>query len=151
MEIPGVSRAWCYPLRRGLGAVDVVVLSASGLPSAEVLAAVQTHIDELRPVACREFRTLAPEPLDVDVTVAVRLAGATLATVQTQLEQALAVYFRDKAPGDLVVKSRIEAVVSGLPGVVDRVVTSPAANVQALVDAEHLQWPRLGAVTVEAM
>ena len=33
LEVPGVSAAYVYPLRRGLGTVDVVVTSAGGLPS----------------------------------------------------------------------------------------------------------------------
>ena len=54
-------------------------------------------------------------------------------------------------PGGLVVRSRLEAIVSGLPGVADRDVATPAANVQAVVDATRIEWPRLGTVTVEAM
>lgn len=40
MSVTGVTSAYVYPLRRGLGAVDVVITSANGLPSDEIISAV---------------------------------------------------------------------------------------------------------------
>lgn len=151
LEVPGVTGAWVYPLRRGIGTVDVAILSAGGLPTAELVQAAQNHIDAMRPVACKDARVLAPTPLPVDVLVRVRVAATTLPILTTQITEALTAHFATLEPGSLVVRSRLEAIVSGLPGVADRTVVTPAANVQALVDATHIQWPRLGTVTVEAM
>lgn len=151
LEVPGVTGAWVYPLRRGLGTVDVAVLSAGGLPTPELLAAAQARIDERRPVACKDARVLAPTPLAVDVCVRVRLAGTTLPVVTTQVREALATHFGGYEPGGQVVRSRLEAIISGIPGVADRDLTAPSANVQAVVDATRVEWPRLGTVTVEAM
>ncbi len=151
MEVPGVTAAWVYPLRRGPGTVDVAVLSAQGLPSAELVAAVQAQIDLKRPVACPDALAWAPTPLDVPVRVAVRLTGTTLPVVAAAAQTALEAYFAGLAPGEPVLRSRLETIISGLSGVVDRQLAEPAANVQAVVDATHLEWPRLGALTVEAM
>lgn len=151
MEVPGITGAWVYPLRRGIGTVDVAVLSAGGLPSAELVAAAQASIDAKRPVACKDALVLPPAPLPVDVQVRVRLSGVLLATLAAQVQAALAAYFLTLEPGGLVVRSRIAAIISGLPGVADCEVSAPSANVQAVVDAARIEWPRLGAVTVEAM
>ncbi len=151
MAVPGVSAAWVYPLRRGVGTVDVAILSAQGLPSAELVGAVQAQIEELRPVACPDALALAPTPLDVPVLVRVTVTGTTVAAVAPAVERELAAYFATLAPGSRVLRSRIETIVSGIPGVTDRQVVQPAANVQAVVDATHLEWPRLGALTVEAL
>ena len=151
MAVDGVTAAWCYPLRRGIGTVDVAVLSAAGLPSDELVAAVQVSLEEHRPVACPDVLALAPTPLLGPVTVRVRLSGTTLAVVTAAAQTALESYFAGLAPGSLVLRSRLETIISGLTGVVDRELIAPAANVQALVDATHVEWPRLGALTLEAM
>ena len=69
LAVPGVSQAWCFPLRRGLGTVDVAVLGPEGIPESEVLAEVLTAIEAARPVACRSVHVYAPTPLPVPVTV----------------------------------------------------------------------------------
>lgn len=53
LEVDGVTAAYVYPLRRGLGMVDIVITSAAGLPSAEIIAATQAHIDDQRPVTAK--------------------------------------------------------------------------------------------------
>lgn len=150
LEVAGVESAFVYPLRRGIGTVDVVVVAAgSALPSAPLLAAVQAHIDDRRPVACKGVLALAPTELIVPVTVQVVLsAGATLLGVTALIEAALAEYFNGLNPGATAVKSRIEALVSDLTGVADRAVSLPAANVVPLVNTSVVEWCRLGTVVV---
>ena len=53
LSVDGVSSAYVYPLRRGLGTVDVAITSANQLPSAETLAAVQTYIDAVARIGRR--------------------------------------------------------------------------------------------------
>lgn len=128
MEVAGVTAAFVYPLRRGLGTVDVVITSAGALPSASTIAAVQAHIDDIRPVTAKNSLVLAPTMKVVDVNVSAQLSGITLAVAQAQIETALGTYFNQLAPGETAIKSRIEALVSDLSGVVDRAVTLPAAT-----------------------
>lgn len=151
LEVPGVTAAYVYPLRRGLGTVDVVITSASVLPSAATIAAVQDYIDDVRPVTAKNSLVLAPTLKVVNVSVAVALDGLTLADATTQIEAAAGSYFNLLAPGETAIKSRIEALVSDISGVVDRAVTLPAANVVPVVDASVVEWCRLGTVTVVAL
>lgn len=151
MEVAGVTAAFVYPLRRGLGTVDVVITSAGALPSATTITAVQDYIDDVRPVTAKNSLVLAPTLKVVNVNVSVQLSEITLAVAQAQIEAALGTYFNQLAPGETAIKSRIEALVSDLSGVVDRAVTLPAANVVPTVDASMVEWVRLGTVTVGAL
>lgn len=153
LEVAGVESAYVYPLRRGIGTVDVVVVAAgAALPSGQLLADVQTHIDDRRPVACKSVLALAPTELIVPVTVQVALAsGATLIGVTALIQVALDDYFDGLNPGETAVKSRIEALVSDLSGVADRLVTLPVANVAPAVNTSVVEWCRLGTLTVTVM
>lgn len=151
MEVPGVTAAYVYPLRRGLGTVDVVVTSAGGMPSADTVAAVQSHIDDQRPVTAKNFMALAPTQRVYEADIAVQLSGLSLAAAESKIEEALRQYDGQIAPAETAIKSRIEAIVSNIAGVTDRVVTLPAGNVVPVVDATRIEWVRLGAVNVRPM
>lgn len=153
LEVDGVSNAYVYPLRRGLGTVDVVITSAGGLPSEQTLAAAQAHIDEMRPVTAKHSLVMPPELLAVDVSVLLDIDTdvTTLTTATAQVKGALAEYFATLAPGDVVYRWRIETVISGIAGIVDRHVAAPAANVIPDTTSETVEWARLGQVSVERM
>lgn len=152
LEVDGVTQAWVYPLRRGIGTVDVAVASSGGLPSASLLADVQSHVDEVRPATVKELWAVSPTEVPVDVTAAVRISGATLDQVQARVESALAEYFADMEPGDTVYRSRLEAIITDIPGVVDRELTAPAASVDTTTALPGgIEWPRLGTVTLTLM
>ena len=112
---------------------------------------MQAHIDELRPVTAKNCLVLAPTPRVLDVSVAVRLSGLTLAQAQAQISTALSEYFARLAPGDTAVRSRMEALVSDITGVADRNLEQPAANFVPQVDDRVVEWARLGTVTVKVM
>jgi len=147
LAVDGVSEAYVFPLRRGLGTVDVCITSAGGLPSAAILAACRAHLDEERPPGASDFQVLAPSLVAVAVSVKVRLSGLTKAQAETAIETALGVYFATLEPGDTAYLSRIETAISGVDGVVDRQVTSPTASVAV----GAIEWPRLGVVIVELL
>lgn len=148
LEVPGVTAAYVYPLRRGLGTVDIVVTANGDLPSTETIAAVQAHIDDRRPVTAKDSLVLLPTPLMVNVSVRVSLSGLTLAQAAQQIEVLLSGYFGLLAPGETALRSRIEALISDMTGVVDRVLVEPAANVVPTVDERLIEWPKLGTVEV---
>lgn len=151
LSVPGVSQAYVYPLRRGVGTVDVVITSAGGLPSTQLISDVQNYIDGVRPVTAKDSLVLAPTLLAVNVTVQVKLTGITLATAVAQVTDALTGYFASLAPGDTAYKSRIEALISDIAGIVDRTVSAPVGNVVPVVDATKVEWARLGVLTVTLM
>ncbi|PRP72658.1 phage tail protein [Chromobacterium amazonense] len=151
MEIDGVSAAYVYPLRRGPGTVDVVITADGSLPSDKTLAKVQAHIEDLRPVTAKNCLVLAPTPRPVDIDVALDLGGMGADAFTPLLQQTLQAYFAGLAPGEQLVKSRIEAMISDLPGVQDRQLNAPAGNVKPVSDASKVEWLRLGKLTVRTL
>lgn len=147
-EVAGVTSAYVYSNRRGLGTTDVIILASGGLPSAPLIASVQSHIDGVRPVQA-DVMVLGPTAVNVAVTAALTLAGGTtLATASAAINAALAAYFATLRPGDTAYMNRINALIAGTAGVVDFNLTAPVANVTTTVDAAHSEMPMLGVVTL---
>lgn len=150
LSVDGVDAAYVYPLRCGLGTVDVAVTAAGGAPSPETVAKVQAYIDEVRLVTAKNVRVLAPDLTALPVSVRVRTDGAPLEAVREDIRAALSAYFETLLPGDGLTVSKIEAVVSNAAGVADRVLLAPREN-RAADMTDKTEWFRLGAVTVEAL
>ncbi|PHM47079.1 baseplate J/gp47 family protein [Xenorhabdus miraniensis] len=148
LEIPGVTNAFVYPLRRGLGTVDIAITSADGLPSADIIKAVQAHIDDVRPVTARHSLVLAPTLRPVDFAIEVVLDGITLELANHEIRNVIIDVVGRLAPGEPLIRSQVEMRISLIPGIRDRRITSPASNVIALVDKNHLEWLRTGNVNV---
>ncbi|WP_038255842.1 baseplate J/gp47 family protein [Xenorhabdus bovienii] len=148
LAIPGVTNAFVYPLRRGLGTVDIAITSADGLPSAETIKAVQAHIDDVRPVTARHSLVLAPTLRPVDFVIEVVLEGVTLEAANQEIKNVITDAIGRLAPGEPLIRSQIEMRISLIPGIRDRRMITPVENVVAQVDKNHLEWLRAGHVTV---
>lgn len=148
LEVAGITSAFVYPLRRGIGTVDTAVLSNGVAPSGPVLAAAQAYIDARRPVGLPAGSTpvLAPTFVPVAITAALTLDGTTLGAVTPLINEALTDYFAALEPGDTVYRNRVLAIIADMPGVADVNLTLPAANAPMLVDATHLQMASMGVV-----
>lgn len=151
LEVVGCEGAYIYPLRRGLGTTDVIITSASGLPSAGVIAAVQANIDAQRPCGVNTLSVLAPATIVQNHVIQVKLSTVNLVDVTVKINAALAVYYANLIPGASYVKSAVEALISDIIGVTDRLVSSPSANVVPTVNAGTVEWCRLGSVVVSLM
>lgn len=150
-EVPGVADAYVLPKRRGVGTVDVVIVGSEGIPSAEVIAACQAHIEE-RCSVIADVWVFAPVPRVVDCVARVELDGSLkLEAIQVVADAAWRNLVSELAPGETLRLSRIEAMISNLAGVTDRIVTVPTGNVPATVDGEPWQvgWVRPGAIRIE--
>lgn len=148
LAVPGVTEAYVYPMRRGLGTVDVVIEGANGgLPSAQLITDTQTAINAVKPVTA-SCLVLAPVLVPVAITATLTLSGTTLAIATAAINAALATYFAQLKPGDSVIKTRIAALIADTTGVVDFNLTAPAANVATLVNANAVQLAALGVVTL---
>lgn len=148
LAVPGVAEAYVFPLRRGLGTVDVVIEGAGGsLPSTQLLADTQTALDTVKPVTA-DCLVLAATPVSVAITAALTLSGTTLADAVAIINTQLAAYFAGLKPGDTVIRNRINAIIADTPGVLDFNLTAPVANVNTLVNANTVQLPVLGTVTL---
>lgn len=152
LEVPGVVDAFIYPLRRGMGFVDAVILGENGIPSEETLAAVQAHVDAVRPVTRKNgFLAMAPTVQPVEVSVTVTLAsGVDADTTRAAVKAAVSAYFDTLRPGDTLIKSQLETAVSSVYGVIDRKIVTPAANLSPAESADGIAWLRTGVVKVEA-
>lgn len=77
--VTGVDTAYVYPLRRGMGSVDLAALhpgdGANRLLSAGEITELQAAIDAKRPVATKPFRVLTVDSQAVDVSLAVGADG----------------------------------------------------------------------------
>ncbi|NBB51511.1 baseplate J protein [Rhizobium sp. CRIBSB] len=128
-EVPGVTRAWVYPLMNGLGTVGVTFVMDGRediIPDAGDVTAVDDWIADRRPVTA-DVDVFAPTPVALNLTIDLtpdtpegRLA------VQQELRDMLA---RDAAPGGTILISRIREAVSIAAGESDNIVSAPTANV----------------------
>lgn len=130
LEVPGVTRAWCYPQELGAGTVTVRFVrdnDASLIPDAGEVAAVQAYIDARRPVTA-QVTVVAPVAVPVSFTI----TGLTPATaaVKAAIEAELAdLLLREAVPGGTILLSHIRAAISAATDENDYVLTVPAANV----------------------
>jgi uncharacterized phage protein gp47/JayE len=125
--VPGVGRAWCYPLHLGAGTVGVAFLtSAGGIPGAPLVAQVQAAINVLRPVTA-DVTVFAPAPVTVDVQVTL---SPDTSAVRLAVQNSLVAFFTAEAePGLTLRRSRISAAVSAAAGETWHALVAPAADV----------------------
>ncbi|MGL9774207.1 MAG: baseplate J/gp47 family protein [Sodalis sp. (in: enterobacteria)] len=105
VSLPGVTEVHVYPLRRGYGTVDVVIVTHNDLPSPETLKAVQRHLDKMRSVTAKDCLVLAPEEVKAGITAQVSLSNLTLEAARKQITTALSDYVNCLAPGEVAVRT----------------------------------------------
>lgn len=153
-SVNGVSGAYVFPLRRGLGTVDVVITATGGLPSAETLRAVQGYIDSVRPVGpgAAGCKVLAPAIKTVDVTAAVGISDSTtFDAARVAITASLNTWFNALTPGQEAIRSQLGALISEVDGVLDYQLTSPTSNVIPTVNDATIEWIRPGKFTFTQM
>lgn len=151
MSVDGVSAAYVYPLRRGLGTVDVVITSANGLPSAEIIAKCQAYIDDQRPVTAKDTLVLAPTLRSVNISVAVSVDGITFDSAQESIVSDLTTFFNAIDPGSEFIKSQAEGVITNITGITDRIISSPVSNVIPTVNSSVVEWIKPGTIEVTSL
>lgn len=150
LEVDGVEQAYVYPLRRGLGTVDIAITADNGVPSDDTVRRAQEYIDQERPVTAKESKVVKPDVTKINFNIQVKISGVALNDIKTAIRNALTDYFNGLIPGDDLIVSQCEAVVSDLIGVVDRRFVTPNANRKADV-INKIEWFRLGEITVTEM
>lgn len=149
LEVPGVTAAYVYPLRRGLGTVDTVIVANDGIPSPAVIAAAQAHVDDVRPVTAKNALVLAATLKLQDITVQLLAGpGQTIAGLTSKVQACVASYFATLQPGDPLIVSKLLGQITNLPGVADAKISAPTGNVVAVVDSSKVEWLRVGVVSV---
>lgn len=143
-SIAGVTRAWVYPMEDGDGTVVLRFVcdeEDSIIPSAEMVARVQSYIDEVRPVTAR-VRVSAP----VTQAVNIRLSSVypDTSAVKEAIRSALKdLFLKEAVPGGAIYVSHIRAAISAAAGEVDHTLVSPSAD----VTSENNQLLVLGTLT----
>ena len=126
-----VTRAWARALARGLGTVNVYLMTDdatdNGIPTGAVVKAVQGYIDNRRPVTA-DVDVIAPTPVELDVTVRDVTPGTQ--SVHAAIEAELAdLVRRESEPGGTILVSHIREAISVAAGETDHVLVSPLADV----------------------
>lgn len=130
-EIPGVTRAWVYPLELGIGAVTVRFmmddLYVDGIPLTADILEAQTYIDEKRPVTA-DVSVFAPiaVPLDFEIELNFGDTAAIRASIEANLRDLI---LRDSEPGGTIFLSRINEAISLAEGEFDHELIAPVADV----------------------
>ncbi len=151
LEMPGVTRAWEYPLMNGLGTVGLTFVFDDRediLPLDADVAAMQAHLDSLAPITVGEnpgaliaFACVAqPVAFTIHLTPSnADTKAAATAALQVWMAQ-------NSAPGPInLLKAQYDQAIQGAAGVTDHAVSVPAGNVA--VAAGH--FPTLGVVTFD--
>lgn len=131
LEVAGITRAWCRGNYLGPGTVGLFVMRDDDLqpiPNAAQLAAVQAHLEPLRPVTADVY-VLAP--LMKPVTYQLRLTpdtSAVRAAVEAQLRD---LHNREAGLGETLLLSHIAEAISSASGETDHLLASPVADVSA--------------------
>lgn len=142
-----------FPLARGEGTFDIVIVGSenNGIPSPELLHAVQLHIDEKRGV-CTGFswglRILAPQIYPVNVVI----FGGGPNWDRLQTEAAVTGYMTQLAPMQTLYLSQIEAMAVQY-GAENAETGYPVENIVPQVDVVQgiYQMIRPGTVTTEIL
>lgn len=128
-EVPGVTRAWVYPMEMGAGTVTVRFVRDNDddmIPDTSEVTEVYSYIEARRPVTAELF-VVAPVAVELDLTIQV---NPNTSAVRDAITAELADMIRREAvPGGTILISHIREAVSIAAGEFDHVVVSPAANV----------------------
>jgi len=131
MEVPGVTRAWAYPIELGPGTVVVRVMTddstQDGIPDPATLALVQAHIDARKPVTASVF-VLAPTPtpLDVHITSLEPNTPEIHSAITSALHDLLR---REAVPGARFYVNLLYGAINTVPGVIRFTLVSPPTDV----------------------
>lgn len=147
MSVPGVYSAWVFNCRRGPGTVDVLVAGQKTVPGQDVLASVRTVITGKRPAGLPDFWVGVPTLRPLAVSVLVATDGPSLAAITPAVQAAITGCIAVLQPGETLIKSRLESAISAVPGVADRVLQEPLANVITM-HGEGVEWLTPGQITI---
>jgi uncharacterized phage protein gp47/JayE len=132
LEVPGVTRAWCYPVEMGAGTVTVrfmmddVRADNDGIPTPADVEIVAAYIDVRRPVTAQVY-VVAPIAFPVNVVITA-LAPDTPA-IRTEIEQNLrSMLLLEAEPSQPIYLSQWSTAIGITAGVDHFVLTAPTVQ-----------------------
>lgn len=146
-EVPGVTRAWCFPKEQGIGTVVVRFatdeLTDDGVPSSGMVQIVADHIAESAPVTAA---TTVVAPVAKAVNFRIKDLIPDSESVRAQVEAELkSLFVREATPGEALLISHIRQAISSAAGEEDFELLEPTAD----VPADSTQLLVVGEVTYE--
>lgn len=130
-EVAGVTRAWVYPARMGLGTVGVSFVTdnePSIIPDNTKVQEVQDYIDERRPVTA-EVTVFAPTEDEVDFDIQISPnTQAVRDAITAELED---LFTRESEPEGTILISHVREAISIAAGEADHVLVDPTTNIVA--------------------
>ncbi len=146
-EVPGVTRAWCFPKEQGIGTVVVRFatdeLTDDGVPTAGMVQIVADHIAESAPVTAA---TTVVAPVAKAVNFRIKDLIPDSESVRAQVEAELkSLFVREATPGEALLISHIRQAISSAAGEEDFELLEPTAD----VPADSTQLLVVGEVTYE--
>lgn len=128
-EVPGVTRAFVYPKRMGLGTVGVSFLMDNEvdiIPSPAKVEEVQAYIEALRPVTS-ELWVFAPESQAINFIINI---SPMTAAARLEIENEIRDLFKREAEPDRIMPiSKINEAISIANGEEDHILVEPGANI----------------------
>lgn len=118
LEVPGVTRAWVYPREQGAGTVVVRFLrdgDPDPIPDSAAVDAVQTHVDERRPVTAA---AVVIAPIAKMWNPELSVTPDTSTTRSAVVAQIKDLFLRAGAPGKTLPVSSIWTAIGTAEGVV---------------------------------
>jgi uncharacterized phage protein gp47/JayE len=132
LEVPGVTRAWCYPLESGPGTVGLRFMMddnyPDGIPQQADLDAVHDYIasEDRKPVTAN-ITVSAPVPQTVDITIS-ELAPNTPDTREAIESELKYLFYRTAYPGSTVYVSQIWEAIAVAGGIDHFKLDAPTAD-----------------------
>ena len=145
--VDGVTDAYVFPLRRGVGTVDVAVETVGGIPSDALVAAVQAYIDTVSPVTAN-VSVIKPMTITVDVSAMLTLSGISYGDAVIKVNALLSAFFARVQVGEPVYLNRLITLMMEVVGVVNVAMTSPAMDIYPRTDAVAVELAVLGTVNL---
>jgi uncharacterized phage protein gp47/JayE len=136
MEVPGVTRAWCFPKELGIGTVTVRFatdgLTENGIPTEGMVSIVSDYIAENAPVTAA---TTVVAPVAKTVNFQIKDLYPDTPSVRAQIEAELkSLFIREAEPGKALLISHVRQAISSAAGEEDFELVSPTEDIGADVD-----------------
>jgi len=147
LSLPNIAAVKLFPRARGLGTLDIVAASDSGMPSETMLSAIKGHLDALREL-CVDIHVSAPTSVGIDITTEIAPDDShTQVEAEENVIAALGSYFSGGLLGKNVLLAELGRVIFNAEGVKNYRITAPASDI--LINSGEL--PVLGTVTLSGM
>jgi uncharacterized phage protein gp47/JayE len=154
LDYPGVTRAWCVPVGMGAGTVLISFMMdntyVGGIPLAPNVAALYNYLLPFVPADCSQIFVAAPVAAPLNPVIAIKPNTAAVQAAVTANLAALilaeANYENGTGSGEVLI-TQIENAIDQSFGLVDYVLTTPAANVMPSAG----QIVTLGAITFSTL